>query len=691
MSDEAGNTAVRLHRRGETAIIEIDNPPINAGSGAVRTGLLAAIRELDDDDSLTGAVLMGAGKMFMAGSDIREFHAPLVEPQLPTVIRAIEDSPKPVVAAIAGAALGGGYELALGCDARIANPDAVVGLPEVTLGMIPGAGGTQRLPRLVGMEKAIELICAGTRIKAPKAAELGMIEAVALGDLLQDAMQVLRSLNGAKRRVIERPVPMAGADTLEKAKAAALKAGRNRPNIRLAIEAVENSARLPAQEALAAERAVFQELRTSREAAALRHLFFAEREAAKIPDLAGVRPDPVDNVVVIGGGTMGAGIAATFLSAGKSVIIVETSPEAAEAAQKRVRASFQRLLGRGRIDADAFNETLRRFEATTDKTRIAEAGAVIEAVFEEIGVKRQVFAELGRIAKPGALLLTNTSYLSVTEIAQASGRPQQVAGMHFFSPAEVMRLVEIVRHPAADPQVLATAMNLAKFAGKLPILTRDSFGFIGNRIYAAYRRQCEFMLEEGALPQEIDKALEDFGFAMGPFAVADLSGLDVAWRMRQATAASRDPAARYVRVPDMLCELGRFGRKTGAGYYRYAEGGKREVDREVTALVEQASREAGRARRAIGPDEILERALAAMASEAAFVISEKVANAPADIDLVLTNGYGFPKHEGGVVFWAQHQPLADLEGAFRRLAETGGEGFRLGPIEVLRQMNDAAE
>jgi 3-hydroxyacyl-CoA dehydrogenase len=691
MSDTAGNTVVRLERLNGVGIIKIDNPPINAGSTAVRQGLLAAISELNADDSLTGAILMGAGKMFMAGSDMREFHAPVVEPHLTTVIQAIEDSPKPVLAAIAGAALGGGYELALGCDARIAAPDAVVGLPECVLGMMPGAGGTQRLPRLIGIEKSIELICAGTRVKAPEAARIGMVEAVGDGDLLQSALDFLRKMAGEKRKTIKLPVLEADEAALEKVKTTALKAGRNRPNIRLAIEAIENCRKLPPEGALKAERAVFLELRAGREAAALRHLFFAERNTAKIPGLTGVAARSVEMLAVIGGGTMGAGIAATFLSAGKPVILVENAEEAAQAARGRVRASFQRQLERGRITPEAFEQALARLTVTTNMARSADADAVIEAVVEDLDVKRQVFAELGRIVKPGTALLTNTSYLSVTEIADASGRPKDVAGMHFFSPAEVMRLVEIVRHPKVDPPVLATAVSLARSAGKLPIVARDSFGFIGNRIYAAYRRQCEFMLEEGALPQEVDRVLEDFGFAMGPFAVADLSGLDVAWRMRQATAERRDPSARYVRIPDMLCEMGRFGRKSGAGYYRYTQDDTREVDPEVTALVERASREAGRPRRAFSPAEIVERALAAMASEAAFVISEQVTAAPSDVDLVLTNGYGFPRHEGGVVFWAQHQPKADLQAAFRRLVEAGGAGFRLGPIDALQPMPNAAQ
>jgi 3-hydroxyacyl-CoA dehydrogenase len=388
---------------------------------------------------------------------------------------------------------------------------------------------------------------------------------------------------------------------------------------------------------------------------------------------------------------MGAGIAAALLDAGKSVTVLESTVAAAETAKSRVHTIFQRRIDRGRISTRELEQLLSRLEVTTTRDRIGYADAVIEAVYEDISVKREVFAFLGQLARPGAILLTNTSYLSVAEIAASSGRSQDVAGMHFFSPAEVMRLVEIVRHTAAAPEALATALSLARAAGKLPVLANDSFGFIGNRIYAAYRRQCEFMLEEGALPEEIDRALEEFGFAMGPFAVADMSGLDIAWRMRQATAARRDPAQRYVRIPDLLCEMGRVGRKSGAGYYRYLEeGGPRQVDPIVTDLIKAASREAGRIRRPFTAAEIVERALAAMASETAFVISEGISHAPSDVDVVLTNGFGFPKHEGGPLFWAQSQPKANLEAAFRRLVETGGAKFQVGPISALSPAQDEA-
>ncbi|MER8436864.1 3-hydroxyacyl-CoA dehydrogenase NAD-binding domain-containing protein [Mesorhizobium sp. M1312] len=684
MSESATRQAVRLERRGGIGVIIIDNPPINAGSLEVRHGLLKAVLSVDSDEELSGGLLIGAAGMFMAGSDIREFGTPLKDPQLPSVIAAIEDSAKPFVAAIAGAALGGGYELALACDGRIASPEAVVGLPETTLGLIPGAGGTQRLPRLVGQEKAVELICAGTRVPAIEAVKLGMIDAVAQRDLESEALAFLAGLQSAKRRVSDKQVPESDPVSFAKTKAHALISGRHRPHIKAAITAIEQCGRLPFKQGLADERAEFQKLRVGREASALRHLFFAERKAVKVAEAAASGAIPIEVVAVIGGGTMGAGIAAALLGAGKSVIIVESTLDAAARALDRVQQGFQRRVERGRLDPAQLGLFLSRLTVTADARRVGEADAVVEAVFEDIGAKQQVFEALGSAARPDAVLLTNTSYLSVSEIAAFSGRPQDVAGMHFFSPADVMRLVEIVRHADTSARVTGAAYDLALTMGKLPVLSKDSFGFIGNRIFAAYRRQCEFMLEEGALPHEIDSALEAFGFAMGPFAVADLSGLDISWRMRQATAPLRKQTDRYVIIPDLLCEAGRFGRKTGAGYYLYpASRGRGEVDPIVTDLIIKASSEAGRVRRPISASEIVNRAMAAMASEAAWVISEGVTHSPSDIDLVLTNGYGFPKHEGGILFWARNQDRASLDAAFTDLVESHGSGFQTGPVTAL--------
>ena len=669
---------VHLERDGDVAVIVIDNPPVNAGSAEVRRGLLDAIEAVGHDDAFKAAVLIGAGKTFIAGSDLREFGQPLQAPQLPEVIAAIEACAKPVVAALHGAALGGGFELALGCDARVAAAGTVVGLPEVTLGIIPGAGGTQRLPRLVGMPKAIELACSGARVPSAQALALGLIDREVEGELRAAAAAHARGLAGTKSRVRDRGVPAAEPQAVEQASAAALKAGKRRPAVRAAIEAVTSAAQLPIDEGLARERAVFQELRVSREAFALRHQFFAERDSARLPELEGVAARAVQCVVVIGAGTMGSGIAISALDAGFDVALLEQDEAALRRGAERIREHYAGRVQAGKLKASAAAQCEARLQCTTDWAVLASADLVIEAVFEDLDVKRQVFARIDGLARPGAVLASNTSYLDLDLIARATRRPQDVIGLHFFSPANVMRLLEVVRGAATAPDALATGLALAKRLRKLPVVTGNAFGFIGNRIYAAYRRQCEFMIEEGAWPEQVDAALEAFGFAMGPFAVADLSGLDIAWRMRQAQAATR---ARYVHIPDRLGEAGRLGRKTGAGYYLYESGSRgRQVDPAVHALIEQASADKGIVRRALSDEEIQRRALLAMVNEAARLLGEGVARSAGDVDVVLVNGFGFPRWEGGPVFWARERGPEALAHDMDWLAGLSGPGFVRGDL-----------
>ena len=678
---------VRLERDGGVAVIIIDNPPVNAGSTAVRRGLLDAIAAVAADPGMEAAVLIGAGKTFIAGSDLREFGQPLEEPQLPAVIAAIEACAKPVVAALHGAALGGGFELALGCDARVAAPGTKVGLPEVTLGMIPGAGGTQRLPRLVGISTAIALICEGRRVDAADALALGLVDAVVEGAVMKgDGAQSLRAsavarargLAGAKNQVADRTVPPEPAERIEAAASAALRAGRGRPAVVEAIRAVRSSAERPLAEALAEERAVFQRLRLETEAFARRHLFFAERDSARLPDLEGVAARRLERVAVIGAGTMGTGIVIAALDAGLPVTLLERDARALETGTARLRDHYARRVDGGKMSAGEAGKRLAALDPTTDMAALASADLVIEAVFEDLAVKQDLFRRLDTVLAPGTVLASNTSYLDLDAIAAATGRPQDVVGLHFFSPANVMRLLEVVRGAKTALDALATGIALAKRLGKLPVVAGNAFGFIGNRIYAAYRRQCEFLIEDGALPADVDVALERFGFAMGPFAVADLSGLDIAWQMRRQQAATRDPAARYVEIPDRLCEAGRFGRKTGAGYYRYPPGAKRgEADPEVTALIQAASAAKGIVRAAVSDEEIVTRVLLTMVNEAACLLSEGVAARASDIDLVLVNGYGFPAWEGGPLFWAGRRDPAWLEAGLARLGELSGPGFRL--------------
>ncbi|OWW22751.1 3-hydroxyacyl-CoA dehydrogenase NAD-binding domain-containing protein, partial [Noviherbaspirillum denitrificans] len=524
------NSLVRMERDGDIAVIVIDNPPVNAGSLGVRQGILACIRQIDTDPAVAGAVIIGGGKTFIAGSDLKEFGKPIEEPQLPVVIAAIEQCSKPVVAALHGAALGGGYELSLGCDARVAAPGTVVGLPEVTLGMIPGAGGTQRLPRLTGIAKAIGLICAGTRVEAAKAQQLGMVDAVAEGDLREFAVKYARRMEARKRPVRDRLPPADDATAIQEAAEAALKAGRNRPQVAAAIAAVMSVATTPIDEALAAEREVFQKMRVGNEAFALRHLFFSERESHKHPELEGASARSVHKIAVIGAGTMGTGIALAALAGGFEVVLLEQEADALQRGLARIEEHYAQRIAAGKMKMAEAQEQQARLSAGIEDTLLDGVQLVIEAVFEDLSVKRIVMRRIESLLPPGVILASNTSYLDLDAIAEATHRPQDVVGLHFFSPANVMRLLEVVRGAYTSPDVLATCFDVARRLGKLPILTGNAFGFIGNRIYAAYRRQCEFMLEEGALPEQVDAAVEAFGFAMGPFAVADLSGLDIAWR-----------------------------------------------------------------------------------------------------------------------------------------------------------------
>ena len=682
---------VHLEREGDIAVLVIDNPPVNAGSSDVRKALLARISEVEADASIAGAVLVGAGKSFIAGSDLREFDLPLEPPQLPQVIEVIEGSAKPYVAALHGAALGGGYELALGCDARIAAPGTVVGLPECTLGIIPGAGGTQKLPRLVGKAKAISLICAGGRVPSSEALRLGMIDVVSGSDLRSDAVSLARELVGQKHRVIDRTVPEETAKDIEAAATKAAIAGRNRPHIQAAIRHVLAVGTVDAREGLAAERAEFQELRVTPEAKALRHIFFAEREAARGRIPAGAKGRRFESFGIVGAGTMGADIATATLQGGFRTVLVDSNENALERAKGRIAAAIDKGVASGKLSGEAGETAKANLVLSADFEALAECDVLIEAVFEDMDTKRTVFARLDAIARPGTLLATNTSYLDIDRIAESTRRPREVIGLHFFSPAHIMKLLEVVAGTESSDEALATGLAVAKALGKQPVQAGNGFGFIGNRIYAAYRASCEFMLEDGALPHEVDEALKSFGFAMGPFAVADMSGLDIAWRMRQQQAATRDPSDRYVQIPDRLCEMGRLGRKTGAGYYTYDEGGRPQRAPEVEALIAEASDAKGIARRTLAPQEIQQRAMAAIVNEAGLVLEEKIAARASDIDVVLVNGYGFPRWLGGPLYWASQQDPEKLAADCAASAAEAGPSRKRADLTAVLTAGNAKE
>ena len=683
--DRSDPAAVRVTRSGAVAVIEISNPPVNAASQAVRAGLVAALREAVANSAIAAIVLVGAGKTFVAGADIREFDGPPAEPHLPDVCGVIEDCPKPVVAALNGPALGGGCELALAAHARIMAEGAALGLPEVKLGLIPGAGGTQRLPRLADAAAAFEIAASGRNVQAQEAARLGIADAVVpLSDLHSEAARLAESLAGkAPRRTCALPVRLADPAAFEAAKVKALARARGQAAPVALATAMTAALEADFAAGCAVERRLFLELRGSDQSKAMRHVFFAERQAGRLPELKNVEPRPVARIGIVGAGTMGSGIAGACLAAGFEVVLADPDEGARERGQKRIAGILQKAAERGGNRAKDNALTLAEGYGG-----FATCDLVVEAVFEDLAVKTALMAELARVAPKNAVIATNTSYLDVNQLAAATGRPQDVIGLHFFAPAEIMRLVEVVRAAASAPDAIATGLQVARRLGKLPVVAGVCDGFIGNRILSVYRREMEYALEDGALPWEVDAALEAYGFAMGPFAVSDLSGLDIAWARRNWLAATRNPAERYVEVADKLCEMGRFGRKTGSGWYRY-DGTKRLPDPEVAAIVAEERQRKGVTPRPVPAEEIQSRARAAIVNEAARILEEGIAASPSDIDLVLTNGYGYPVWRGGPMFDADRAGLAGVLTDIEWMCASNGVGFE--PAALLYELVSRGE
>ncbi|MCB1447299.1 MAG: enoyl-CoA hydratase/isomerase family protein [Rhizobiaceae bacterium] len=633
-------------------VVTIDNPPVNAASAAMRAGLSAAIAHAGSEPGIRATIITGAGRIFVGGADITEFGKPPVDPILPDVCTAIEDSEKPVIAALNGAALGGGLEIALACHYRIADAGAALAFPEVKLGLVPGAGGTQRLPRLTGIPAAIDMAGSGRTLKAAEALSLGILDEVVTGDRIARAIErVGEDIGKPFRKTGSLAVPTSTADEIEAAARKITSKARGQIAPAEAVRLVTAAGTLAFADGLAEERATFLRLRDTPEAGALRHIFFAEREAARIAGLEGVAPRAIQAIGIVGTGLMGSGIAVAALDAGYRVIGVEQSDDAARKGRERIAAILERNVKSGRLDGAGLADRLSRLAVEGSLAALADADLVIEAVFDDLAVKTELFRNLDGIVRPDAILATNTSYLDPDAIAAATRHPERVLGLHFFSPANIMRLVEVVRCAHTAPDVLATGFAMARKMRKLPILSGVTEGFIGNRIFSAYRREAEFLVEDGAEPHEIDAAMEAFGFAMGPFSVFDLAGLEIAWARRKRQAATRDPAERYVDIADRLCEAGRFGQKSGKGWYSY-EGGRKSVDPEVTATIAAARAARGIAPRRFGSDEIVARLLAAMAGEGRKLLDEKIAVRASDIDLVLVNGYGFPAHKGGPMYLA---------------------------------------
>jgi 3-hydroxyacyl-CoA dehydrogenase len=679
------------------AVIRVDNPPVNALSQPVIDGLRAAVAGAQGDPAIEALVIAGAGRTFIAGADIKGLEAlawggESGAPEMHDVLAALEDSTKPVVMALHGTALGGGLEVAMAGHYRVAIRDAQMGQPEVNLGLIPGAEGTQRLPRLVGVEKAIEMCVSGRPIKAPDALAAGLLDGIVEGDLVAGAVAFARERaahGGPHPRTRERsdrlPSPEALPPLVEAGRALAKKTRRNLEAPLAAVDAIAGAVTLPFDEGCARERGIFFDCVKSPQCKALIHAFFAERAVAKVP---GVTKDtvatPVNTVAIIGAGTMGGGIAMACANAGLSVTLIDATAEALDAGLGRIRANYETSVSRGRFTPEGVAERLGRIRTQVGYGGIDAADMVIEAVFENLALKKQIFSELDVLASPDAILATNTSTLDIDQLAGVTSRPGKVIGLHFFSPANVMRLLEIVRGTATSLETIATALAVAKRLGKVGVVVRNAPGFVGNRMMFPYMYEAQFVVEEGATPDQVDRALTDWGMAMGIFAVDDMAGLDVAWRVRQELKQFSEPGARTPRVADALCERGRFGQKTGAGWYKY-EGGRQPIaDPDVHQLIERIAAAAGIARRPFTSEEILERTIYALINEGARVLEDGVALRAADIDVIYVNGYGFPAYRGGPMFYADQVGLArihDRVSAFHRQL-----GDRWAPAPLLTRL-----
>jgi 3-hydroxyacyl-CoA dehydrogenase len=675
----AVNEVVDFAVQDGIAVVTVDSPPVNALSASVRDGLQAAFEKAIADEDAKAIVLICVGRTFIAGADISEFGKPPKGASLHQVLALIEGAPKPVVAAIHGTALGGGLETALACHYRVAVPSAKLGLPEVKLGLLPGAGGTQRLPRIVGAEQALKMVTSGNPVGAATAETMGLVDAlVDEADLRGQAVAFAGRIVAEGRPLTKIRDRSVNADPalFRDFRAANAKKFRGFEAPEANIQCIEAAVSLPFEEGLKRERELFMKLMTGTQSAAQRHIFFAERQAAKIAGLpkdAGRRT--IAKVGVIGAGTMGGGIAMNFLSAGIPVTIVEAKDEALQRGVGIMRRNYERTAAKGRLTADGVEANMSRLTPSLDITDLKDCDLIIEAVFENMDIKKEIFATLDGIAKPGAILASNTSYLNIDEIAAATSRPGDVLGMHFFSPANVMRLLEVVRGARTAPDVLATVMDLAKKIGKIAVVAGVCHGFIGNRMLSPRQQQANALILEGAMPWDVDRVLYDFGFPMGPFQMADLAGLDIGWSAETSKGET---------VRDRLCEAGKRGQKSGSGFYDYDE--KRNFTPSPVAeqIILDLSAEKGIARRAVSDEEILERCIYPMINEGAKILEEGMAQRPSDIDVVWVYGYGWPVYRGGPMFYADTVGLANIVTVLEKHRRQGGQAFE--PARLLMDL-----
>jgi len=690
------NDLVLISRDGDVGILTVNNPPVNALSPGVPQGIASGVEQLEQDDAVKAIVLIGSGRTFIAGADIREFGKMTASsegrrgPGFNAILDRIEKSSKPVVAAIHGTALGGGLETAMACHYRVAIPTALVGQPEVKLGIIPGAAGTQRLPRLAGVARAVEMCAGGDPISATDAHQAGIVDQIIEGDLLPGAVAFARTKIGAlPRRTRDLNSKLGNEQTnapiIAAARDATRKKQRNLIAPLAAIDAVEAATKLPFDEGVKREAELFQQCLFSDQSKGLIHVFFGEREVAKIPGIPkDIAQIPVNKAAVVGAGTMGGGIAMVFANAGIPVLLKETDQGALDRGLATIKKNYANSVKKGRFSPEQMDQRMARITPTLTYDGFDGVDMVIEAVFEGMALKKQIFGELDKIVKQGALLASNTSTLNIDEIASATSRPQWVIGTHFFSPANVMRLLEIVRGKATSKEVIATCMALSKKLGKVGVLVGNCRGFVGNRMFHPYRREAQFLVEEGATVEAVDQALYNFGMAMGPLATGDLAGLDVGWRIRKEFGDIRDTSTRQPLLEDRLCEKGMYGQKTGAGWYKYDADRKPMHNAEIDDLIAQARKDAAITPRTVSEDEIVDRIIYALVNEGARILEEGYALRAVDIDIIYINGYGFPAYRGGPMWYADTVGLKKVYARIQQFEKQHGNLWA--PAPLLKQL-----